>query len=322
MFPEPALIERFRSDLGRLTHTGTRIGLAVSGGPDSLALMLLAAAAVPGQVEAATVDHRLRSESRGEADLVGEVCERLGVPHCILTAEWTQKPETALQERARSERYRLLAAWAAERGLEAIATAHQLDDQAETLVMRLGRGAGVRGLAGMRPVSAVPGTDVPLVRPLLGWRRDELERICVDAGLQPARDPGNEDERFERIRVRRALSEAGWLDASSLARSASHLGDADAALDWAVRQEWARAVANEGSAFAYRPGDAPAEIRRRIASLVIARLATEGAENDLRGGELDRLIAALESGAVSTIRGVLCRGGPEWRFSVARSRNG
>ena len=142
-------IDRFRRDLDALVAPDARLGIAVSGGPDSLALLLLAAEARPGQVEAATVDHALRPASKSEAEVVAEVCARLGVPHVILSADWDEKPETAIQERAREMRYRLLGEWARERRLT-ILTAHHLDDQAETLLMRLARGAGVRGLAGMR----------------------------------------------------------------------------------------------------------------------------------------------------------------------------
>src|SRR5262249_6924657 len=163
------LLDRFRSDLGALIAPDSRIGVAVSGGPDSLALLLLVAAARPGQVEAATVDHGLRSEAHEEAATVGRWCGGLGVPHAILTARWTEVPETAIQERARAQRYGLLGFWAKERGLAALATGHQADDQAETLLMRLARGSGVRGLAGMRPRSVAPGSHVRLIRPLLGW---------------------------------------------------------------------------------------------------------------------------------------------------------
>ncbi len=106
--PEVRPIDRFRRDLDALIEPGEIIGLAVSGGPDSLALLLLAAEARPLLVEAATVDHGLRSDSRAEAEMVARVCERLGVPHRILTATWDKKPATAIQERARMMRYRLL----------------------------------------------------------------------------------------------------------------------------------------------------------------------------------------------------------------------
>jgi tRNA(Ile)-lysidine synthase len=317
---EADLRDRFSRDLDALIAPGARIGLAVSGGPDSLALLLLAAAARPGKIEAATVDHALRPGSRDEAEMAADVCARLGVPHAILTAVWEDKPATAIQERAREERYRLLAQWATERKLDAIGTAHHLDDQAETLVMRLARGSGVRGLAGMRRVAIVPGSDVPLLRPLLGWRRSELEQICAAAGLEPSRDPSNEDEQFERIRIRHALAGADWLDPEALACSAANLGEAESALEWATDHEWAIAVTSREAEILYRPADAPTEIQRRLVTRAISGLATEGDGADLRGRELDRLLCVLASGGKSTLRGVLCSGGETWRFVPAPNR--
>jgi len=322
MVPEPPLLERFRAELDALIAPNARVGIAVSGGPDSLALLLLAAAVRPEAIEAATVDHALRAESQAEAEMVATVCRSLGVPHQVLTVEWTSKPETAIQERAREERYRLLAGWADDRALDAIVTAHHLDDQAETLMMRLTRGSGVRGLAGMRSASTVPGSTLALRRPLLAWRRSELEQICAAAGLEPATDPSNQDETYERVRIRRVLTESTWLDPQCLAVSAANLGQAEDALDWAARQEWARTVTNGGAEIIYRPGDAPSEIRRRIVSQAVARLATEGQGAELRGRELDRLLGVLGRSAAATIRGVHCSGGREWRFSRAPARRG
>lgn len=320
MVPEPALVERFARDLDALIAPDSRLGIAVSGGPDSLALLLLAAAARTGQVEAATVNHGLRPEGRAEAEMVGAVCANLDVSHCILRAQWAHAPQTAVQERARDERYRLLAGWATDRGLDAILTAHHLDDQAETFLMRLARGAGVRGLASMRRASTVPGSETRLLRPLLGWRRSELEQICAHAGLDPAADPSNDDARYERVRIRDALAGSDWLDPQSLGASADFLGEADVALDWAMRQEWDRAVTNGGAGIVYRPSDAPTEIRRRIVSEAITRLGTEGQRNALRGRELDRLLSTLTRGGTASLRGVLCRGGDEWRFAPAPPR--
>jgi tRNA(Ile)-lysidine synthase len=319
MAPEATLVERFRGDLDALIVPDARIGVAISGGPDSLALLLLASAVRPGQIEVATVDHSLRSESRDEAEMVASVCEQLGVPHSILTARWNELPETAIQERARRERYRLLGYWAEERGLAALATGHHSDDQAETLLMRLNRGSGVRGLGGMRPRSITPGSHIRLVRPLLGWRRAELEQVCASAGLTPTGDPSNQDDRFERVRVRAALAGADWLDSAAIARSAAHLADADNALDWAAQGEWKRTVRENSDSITYRVDDTPTEILRRIVARAVRKLATEG-DSDLRGAELDRLLASLSEGATATIRGVLCRGGSEWRFSKAPAR--
>ncbi|HET8750069.1 MAG TPA: tRNA lysidine(34) synthetase TilS [Sphingomicrobium sp.] len=316
---ESSFSSRFRADIDALIPPSARIGIAVSGGPDSLALLLLAAEVRPSAIEAATVDHALRPESRDEAETVARICERIGVPHAILMADWPEKPESALQERARAMRYRLLGAWARERGLAALATAHHLDDQAETLLMRLARGAGVRGLAGMRAASRTPDQSVPLIRPLLDWSHAELETVCAAAGVSPFRDPSNEDEQFERVRVRRLLAATDWLDAKAVAASAANLADADEALDWVVTREWNRAAAIAGETITYRPADAPPEIRRRIASRAILTLATEG-EGDLRGRELDQLLGTLAEGRTGTLRGVLCSGGEEWRFAKAPPR--
>ena len=322
MVPDVALVDRFRSDLDTLIDPGTRFGVAVSGGPDSLALLLLAASARPGEFEAATVDHGLRPESAAEAKMVADLCEEMDVPHAILAIEWDLPPASAIQEQARAVRYGALAAWMHDREIGALLTAHHLDDQAETLVMRLNRGSGVRGLAGMRRKSKVPGyPDLALLRPLLSWRRAELERICSEAGVEPVSDPSNLDERFERVRIRQALAAADWLDPEALARSAENLGWSDEALDWATGQVWAGFVEVGDDEIVYRDPGAPRDILRRIVAQAIAQLGNEGEPDDLRGRELDGLLSALEGAKTTTLRGVRCSGGPRWTFSRAAPRS-
>jgi tRNA(Ile)-lysidine synthase len=312
-------LPRFAADLDRLSDPAERIGLAVSGGPDSLALLLLATAARPGRVEAATVDHGLRAESRTEAKFVADLCERLNVPHEVLAVHWDSPPASAIQERARERRYSALAVWLEQQGLDALATAHHRDDQAETLLMRLARGSGLRGLASMRPTARLPGTpDLRLLRPILGWSRDELADVCRAAGVTPIDDPSNADEQFERVRVRRLLA-GDNVDAAGLARSADHLRSADEAIEWAVEREWAEAVIVNAGAITYLAGAVPDEIRRRLLARIIAQLATEG-DHALRGREVDQLVAALQSGGRMTLRGVLCTGGATWRFEPAPGR--
>lgn len=318
--PSDEQVERLSRQLGRHVPADQPIGIGVSGGPDSLALLLLAAAARPGLVEAATVDHALRDGSAKEAEEVAAVCAKLGVPHTILTVEWEKKPEQGIQEKARIERYRLLGKWAEEKGFGALITAHHADDQAETLVMRLARGAGVKGLAAMRVKSAVPGTKLKLLRPLLGWRHRDLVEICTAAGLAPAEDPSNDDPQFERVRVRKALADADWLDPVSVAKSAANLAEANSALHWATTQAWNRVVKKNGQQLAFRPTAIPREIQRRIARRAVLGLASEGKAAELRGPELDRLLAVLISGRKATLRGVLCVGGDVWRFGKAPPR--
>ena len=126
--------------------------------------------------------------------------------------------------------------------------------------------------------------------------------------------------RFERVRLRRALAAADWLDASAVARSAAHLADADLALDWAMRREWAQAVREKRGLIIYRPADAPGEIRRRVVARALRKLATEGAAEPPRGAEIDHLLAVLEDGGTATLRGVRCEGGSDWQFSPAPGR--
>ena len=302
---------RFAADFTTLAPTG-RIGIAVSGGPDSLALLLLAHHARPGEVEAATVDHLLRPASRAEAEAVAAVCATLAVPHTILTARWTDPPTTNIQARARDERYALLAAWAFERSLAAVATAHHTDDQAETLLMRLARGAGISGLAGVRPSRPLaPG--VALIRPLLGWRKAELEAIAAAAGLTPFEDPSNRDPRHDRARLRSWLAEAP-LDPERLAASAAWLGEADDALDWSLAQ--ADRFTRCGNIVTLDPENLPRELQRRLVLVAFAALAAPPP----RGPDLARALDALTSGATVTLAGLKLIGGPRWTLSPAPPR--
>jgi tRNA(Ile)-lysidine synthase len=309
---DAAALSRFRTDLDRQGE-GARgpVGVAVSGGPDSLALLLLAQAALPGKVQAATVDHGLRAESADEAAMVARVCARLGVPHVVLAARMTGSAN--IQAAARERRYALLEDWAKAAGLACLLTAHHLDDQAETLLMRLQRGSGLAGLAGIR---AVRESSVRIIRPLLGWRRAELARIAEEAGLEPARDPSNQDERFDRARLRRRLAEADWIDPVPLARSAAALAEAEEAMAWTARRLWEERVAAEGQGFSLDPEGLPPELRRR---LVLAVLAAIGGPAP-RGEEVARLIAALQAGDVATLAGSKCSGGARWRFAPAPPR--
>lgn len=188
--------------------------------------MLLAAASLPGRVEAATVEHGLRAESAAEALGVAGLCERLRVPHAVLPVHVAPGN---LQAEARAARYAALTAWADARRLDAITTAHHADDQAETLLMRLNRGSGLAGLAGVRASRALPCKTL-LVRPLLGWRRAELSAVCTAAGVATVSDPANTDPRFDRTQMRDVLGTAPWIDVAALARSAGLLAEAHAAL--------------------------------------------------------------------------------------------
>lgn len=264
---------------------------------------------------AATVDHQLRAEATAEAIMVAEACAQLGVPHATLPV--TLAPGN-LQAEARAARYAALATWLEAESLAALATAHHADDQAETLLARLNRGSGAAGLAGIRARGMIPGTQHPLIRPLLDWRRAELAEIVQSAGLSPAQDPSNTDPRFDRARIRARLATADWLDIPALAQSATHLADADAALTWAANREWAEAVTREPLGLTYRP-QAP----RAIALRVLTRIVTELDGEPPRGSAIARLFDTLLARQPASIGNLVARPLPSgWSFSKAPRRRG
>ncbi len=207
--------------------------VAVSGGGDSIALLsLLARHLPPSRLAAVTIDHALRPGSAAEAEDVGRFCRDLGIRHSISTWEG-QKPATGLSAAARDARYRLLSKAAHELGATMLFAGHTQDDQAETVTMRSARGEG-RGLAGMAPATLLDGR-LWLMRPLLGVRREALRDYLRMSGIGWSDDPTNEDESYERVRVRRRLADpAAFADAIRIAgqaaRERERLGEAAASL--------------------------------------------------------------------------------------------
>jgi tRNA(Ile)-lysidine synthase len=300
-------VERFRRDCEALAGPAPRrLGVAVSGGPDSLALLLLANAAFPGEVAAATIDHRLRPESASEARFVAGLCADFLVPHEIVPVT-VDPARSSVQRAAREARYAALADWCGRHELLWLATAHHQDDQAETVLMRLMRGSGVSGLAGIRATTALESSEARLIRPLLGWRRDALGDLVRNAGLTAVSDPSNVDESYDRARLRRRLSALEWLDPAALSRSAAALAEAEQALAWAAGRIWDERVSREEETILFDARGLPAELVRRI----LVRLLDGAAP---RGEEVQRLASALAGGGAATLGGYRCRGGPVWRF--------
>ena len=286
--------------------------LAVSGGPDSTALLFLAARwraarkRKEPRLVAVTVDHGLRPQSGEEARSVARFARRLGVTHRVVL--WRgRKPRTGLQEAARAARYRLLADAARKAKADHILTAHTLDDQAETVLMRMSRGSGITGLCGMRDVAQLPPSFSPrqrrrllLVRPLIGVPKARLIATLQRAGIAYADDASNRDPRFARARLRDvmpALAREG-LDAARIALLARRLQRAEGALECAVddasahlsEQAWSDAgpVVLDANGFLLLP----AEIALRLLARAINRVGDEGA---LRLGKLETLYEALAS---------------------------
>lgn len=307
--------DRFAASLATLAPAG-RLGIAVSGGPDSLALLLLANSVRTGDVAAATVDHGLRPEAAAEAAMVAALCDRLAIPHTVLRVTVTDDPEGP-QASARRARYDALKTWADREELPFLATAHHADDQAETVLMRLARGAGLTGLSGIRERRPLgDGTRTLLVRPLLDWTKAELEAIVSEAGLTPARDPSNADPRYDRTRAR-ALLTGGWPEAARVAASAHHLAEAEAALSWAVIRLAEERLTVADDMATIDGCDLPRELRRRLLLAAFAELAPA---LGLRGDSVDRLLHALDRGKVATLGGFRCDPGPPWRVSRAAAR--
>lgn len=306
----PELAARFYEHVAQLVEPQhMRLGLAVSGGPDSLALLLLAHAAFPGRIAAATVDHGLRAESADEAAQVANYCATLGVPHATL------RPPTpitgSVQAAARAIRYQLLNAWCDSTDCTWLATAHHADDQAETLLMRLNRGAGVAGLSGVRPMNG------RIIRPLLRWRRSELAAIVAGAGWRACDDPSNHDMAYDRVRVRAGLADADWINVPRLGLSAQWLAEADTGLDWAAKHLAETRLKLGSDAVRLDPALLPRELRRRLSLIALHHLDPDAAP---RGDALMTLIEALGRGETRTIGTLLAKGGAVWRFSRATPR--
>lgn len=324
---EPSLAGRFASSLvqtiGRPVDGGDRLALAVSGGPDSMAMLALAAAAFPGQAIAATVDHGLRASAAEECAMVAGVCAQLGVKHSTLAADRAIEG-ASLQAQARALRYRLLIDWAEEQGAPLLATAHQADDQAETLLMRAARGSGLSGMAGVRATRRI-GERLLLVRPLLDWRRAELRAIVRRAGLPFVDDPANDDPRHDRTRFRRLLNDHEWLDAPRLARAAAHLAEADdelrAIADWLWR---ARRMKARSGGVRIDMTDLPRGLRRRLAQRAIGEVrAMAGLDEPSWSPEanIEPLLDSLATGKAATQAGVVVRpDGAIWLFREAPPR--
>lgn len=302
--PEPISATETARLFADLAHHPALV-LAVSGGPDSNALLVLAArwreSLTDGpKLLAVTVDHGLRPESGAEAQAVHRLAETLAVSHRIV--RWTgTKPATGLQAAARAARYRLLATAADEAGAGHVLTAHTLDDQAETVLMRMARGSGLTGLAGMARAAVMPpdgGGKVKLVRLFLDIPKARLIATLQAAGVTFADDPSNRQARFTRVRLRGLMSAlaAEGLDASRLALLARRVARAEAALEAVVataaeRLELASSSSDHQIAFdAPDFAKLPDEIALRLLSRAIARAGNEGS---VELGKLETLLAAL-----------------------------
>lgn len=282
------------------------VAIAVSGGADSLALCLLAdgwARPRGGRVTALTVDHGLRPGSAAEALTAGRWLKARDVEHHVL--RWRgPKPASGVQAAARAARYRLLGRWCREAGVLHLALAHHMGDQAETFLMRLGRGSGVDGLAAMSAIVEMPWAR--LIRPLLGVAKERLEATLRVAGQDWIEDPSNRDPGFARTGARAALSglAAAGLTADVLAETAGRMARARIALEDAAAALAATCCSVYPEGYARIDGPAlaaaPAEVSLRVLGRV---LASVGGGTHMPGREkLERLHDRLVGGGLGAGR--------------------
>ena len=288
------------------------VGLAVSGGPDSLALMILAHEWAQRRAGAPmlivySVDHGLRVEAGAEVMFVLREAKKLGL--AARTLRWDgPKPQTGVQEAARDARYQLIAAAMRQDGVGILVTAHHGDDQAETVLMRLAHGSGLEGLAGMETFSQLAGIGV--FRPLLKTGGHQLHAIVSLAGLTPMQDPGNADTHYERVRWRQAMPglAALGLDTTTLLQFSARARAADAAVsEWADRS-YAGLVAIDAFGALLLDAESLARLPRAVAVKLLSRLlAVAGGRQRPRAlGTVERLHAML--GGKAAFRGATALG--------------
>ncbi len=295
------------------------IALAVSGGRDSLALLAAVdrwrrEGARPA-VHVFTVDHRLSPGSGAVARRVATLARERGLPARVLA--WDDaKPGSAIEATARHARYRLLAAACRAAGISHLLTAHSLEDQAETFLMRLRHGSGIFGLAAMRPEIDLGG--LVLFRPLLGVARARLAASAASAGLAAHEDPMNDDPRFERVRMRRllpALARAG-LTAPLLAAAAARCAGVAAEIEATVDRLIADAVAVDPFAVVTMGRAAFMTAAQPVRQRLLVRLlqAIGGAAYPPRSERVAALHAGLAAATGErwrrTLAGVVIEGGP------------
>ncbi|MEM9975384.1 MAG: tRNA lysidine(34) synthetase TilS [Pseudomonadota bacterium] len=303
MTSTPALIATIERHFG--ANPPDPIGVAVSGGSDSLALLHLLVDWGRTKIAAVTVDHRLRPEAADEAAFVAERCSAIGVPHSIVSWDgWDGKGN--LQAEARRTRYSLLADWARAAGVGAVALGHTMDYQAETFLMRLSRRAGVDGLARMQDVFERHRQRFD--RPLLGISRATLQAYLQARDISWVSDPSNEDDRFERVRAREALAYLAPLgiDAAALFDVSVNLEDASRALAHAAcgfAERKVSAVAGDLVIDRTALRQLPHETRRRLLTAALCWVGS--AEYPPRRDALETIDAAVGAGDSTTLHG--CR---------------
>lgn len=301
---------------GFLAGGGDTIGVAVSGGSDSMALLVLAVefATHRGALcHAVTVDHGLRPEAAHEAKVVARACSDMGVAHTPLKWRRTEDGPVS-QEDARRARHRLLAQWAEKHHIDALALGHTRDDRLETFLMRARQGSGWYGLAGLMPDGFSPvwpeGRMLPLIRPLLAFGREELREELRARGISWIEDPSNDASRFERVRMRRLLARMDGKAQEKALRVMDRLIGVRAGV-MAEAESLLRHVRRDADE---READVRLDARERVGAEAWRRfveahvMAAGGQERPPRRDALDRLLARIAGRDAELTRGVTLAG--------------
>lgn len=260
------------------------IAVAVSGGPDSMALCGLLsdwARQHDITVHALTVDHGLRAEAAAEAAQVGQWLSRYNnVQHKVLTRDSSAIHTARIQEDARKDRYDLMARYCAEHNLAHLFLAHHAGDQVETILFRMAKGSGLDGLRGMRAQSRY-NENINLIRPLLDFSKDDLIEYCAEHNVEHVVDPSNKNEDFARVRLRRSYDvlAAEGLTEKRLSTMGKRMQRASEALDFYADQIFTELSRRDGTDRMVLPCqtfiDLPAEIRLRVMKRVMIALSKE-----------------------------------------------
>jgi len=325
--PASALSETECASLFRDLKTENTVALAVSGGADSVALMCLAGRWAKSQprppaLHVLTVDHGLRADSAEEAKTVANWARQLGLAHEILV--WTgDKPASNIQAEARAARYDLMITACRQAGAKMLVTAHHLEDQAETLLLRLARGSGVDGLSAMD--TRIRMSDIDLLRPFLGVPRTRLRASLEAAGHSWIEDPSNQNERFARIRFRKLQPQLDRLGMTSarLAATAQRMQAARQVLEAAADRLAREALIHDPAGYCHIDRDRLTQALPETTLRLLGRCLTTigGQAHRPRQERMEGLLEAIldGKGCRRTLSGchIECRKGRVWIWREA-----
>lgn len=251
-------------------------------------------------IHALTVDHRLRDDSADEAELVAEWMKNFpNIKHVTLKCEWGEKPETAVMERARNERYGLMNAYCGQYNIRTLCIAHHADDQVETFFFRLAKGSGLDGLCGMKEWANFD--DLKIFRPLLNYTHQYLIQYCESENLNWIEDPSNQNTDYARPRLRAALADEG-LDSQRLVRTIERIGRGQEALEWMVCDVMEKA--KEGDEYDWRCiQQYPLDIQIRVLQKLISQVGEVTHSYPPKLERIEEIVATIKPSKSATLHG-------------------